>query len=230
MIKKQREDIQAGHNINHFLKNKRPRSDQIFDIIKIKNKKKWTKEEDNHLIKLAERFKEKHWKEISNHFANKNPLQCFSRYKRIRPGIIKGSWSKEEDEKILNLVDIYGKSWSKISKVLVSRNGKQIRDRFINVLDPQIKKGRFTEEEDSNLIRLYMFYGSKWASISKFFPNRTADMIKNRFHSSIKKLFFRNNSSYKNLEFNDKVKFNFNIIREFIQLIKNWIILNLIPL
>lgn len=168
-------------------------SNQIFQILKIKNKKKWTKEEDLLLIKLAEKHKEKHWKEISRNFQNKNALQCFSRYKRIRPGIVKGSWKKEEDEKILKLVQIYGKSWSKISKILVTKNGKQIRDRFINVLDPDIKKGKFTEEEDKLLIRLYLYYGPKWATISKHYNNRTADMIKNRFHSSIKKLFFMDN-------------------------------------
>jgi len=186
-----------------MLKAKRNQANQIFQIIKIKNKKKWTKEEDSLLIKLAEKYKEKHWKEISRNFVNKNSLQCFSRYKRIRPGIIKGSWSKDEDDKILHLVQIYGKSWSKISKVLSSRNGKQIRDRFINVLDPEIKKGKFTEEEDKSLIRLYIYYGPKWATISKHFTNRTADMIKNRFHSSIKKIFFhgepRNSKVLKNL-------------------------------
>jgi hypothetical protein len=159
----------------------------IFSIRKVKNQKKWTREEDEMLICLAEKYNEKHWKEISKTFAKKNSLQCFSRYKRIRPGIIKGSWKKEEDQAIVDLVDKYGRSWSKISKMLGTRNGKQIRDRFINVLDPEIKKGKFTDEEDKKLILLYSQYGPRWASISKYYPNRTADMIKNRFHSSIKK-------------------------------------------
>jgi hypothetical protein len=181
---------QSRKNSQYLLFNHSYDSSKIFSIVKIKNKKKWTKDEDQLLIDLADRFKEKHWKDISSSFSNKNALQCFSRYKRIRPGIIKGSWSKEEDEKILKLVSIYGKCWSKISKVLVSRNGKQIRDRFINVLDPEIKKGKFTEEEDRHLIKLYLYYGPKWATISKHFHNRTADMIKNRFHSSIKKILY----------------------------------------
>lgn len=159
----------------------------IFNIKKIKNQKKWTREEDELLIILAEKYNEKHWKEISKRFQKKNSLQCFSRYKRIRPGIIKGSWKKEEDFKILDLVNKYGKSWSKISKLLSTRNGKQIRDRFINVLDPEIRKGKFTEEEDRKLITLFQQNGPKWATIAKYYPNRTADMIKNRFHSSIKK-------------------------------------------
>jgi hypothetical protein len=200
------QEIDNLHNNSHMFKNMR--SSLIFQIIKIKNKKKWTCDEDKMLIRLAEAHREKHWKDISKHFTNKNALQCFSRYKRIRPGIIKGAWSREEDDKIMRLVKIYGKSWSKISKVLVSRNGKQIRDRFINVLDPEIKKGKFTEEEDNTLINLYMHYGPKWATISKHFENRTADMIKNRFHSSIKKMFFTSNSlGRRSSTFLEKVKF-----------------------
>jgi len=168
-------------------KARRQHLNRIFSIRKVKNQKKWTRDEDELLISLAEKYNEKHWKEISKMFVNKNSLQCFSRYKRIRPGIIKGSWKKEEDQDILRLVHKYGKAWSKISKMLNTRNGKQIRDRFINVLDPEIMKGKFTEEEDQKLVDLFKKFGPKWATISKFYPNRTADMIKNRFHSSIKK-------------------------------------------
>lgn len=166
-------------------------NDLIFSIMKVKNRKKWSDEDDTKLIKLAKRFNEKHWKEISHNFSNKNSLQCFSRYKRIRPGIIKGSWSREEDEQIIQLVRTFGKSWSKISKFLLTRNGKQIRDRYINVLDPEVKKGKFTEEEDRQLIELYYRYGPRWSYISGYFPDRTADMIKNRFHSSIKRSLVR---------------------------------------
>jgi len=51
----------------------------------------------------------------------------------------------------------------------------------------KLKKGRFTEDEDEKLIELYGQLGSKWSTIAYYFPRRTADMIKNRFHSSIKK-------------------------------------------
>jgi hypothetical protein len=184
----------------------------IFSIIKIKNRKKWSDNDDSKLIGLARKFNEKHWREISDNFANKNPLQCFSRYKRIKPGIIKGSWTKEEDDQIVQLVKVYGKSWSKISKILISRNGKQIRDRYINVLDPFIKKGKFSEDEDQKLIELYYKYGPKWSTISKFFPNRTADMIKNRFHSSIKRTINKNTNNNDNSSTNSPKNVKFIIL------------------
>ena len=162
---------------------------KIFNIKKVINQKKWTKEEDEELIKLVKTHNGKKWKEIASNFHNKSPLQCFSRYKRIRPEIYKGSWKKEEDKLILSLIEKYGTSWSKISKIIKTRNGKQIRDRYINVLSPNLNKQKFTPEEDYLLLKLYSQYGPKCATIHTFFKNRTTDMIKNRFHSSLKKKY-----------------------------------------
>ena len=128
---------------------------KIFVLSKIHRSNKWKKEEDNLLIELATKFNERSWKQISLHFNNKNPAQCRARYKRIRPGIIKGAWSKEEDDTILSLVDLYGKNWSLIAKKVPTRNGKQIRDRFLNYLDPEINRNKFTVEEDEMIIKLY---------------------------------------------------------------------------
>lgn len=181
------EEFSIYNSINSNYSSNCKQIEQIFRITKIKNKKKWSCEDDSKLIKLANNYNEKHWKEISFNFENKNSLQCFARYRRIKPGIIKGNWSQEEDNKICSLVEIIGKSWSKISKIIGTRNGKQIRDRYINVLDPSMKKGKFSELEDRLLIELYFKIGPKWAEIAKHFMYRTADMIKNRFHSSIKR-------------------------------------------
>ena len=79
------------------------RKNKIFSIKKVINQKKWSNEEDEQLIKIVQENNEKNWKKISTYFQNKNPLQCFSRYKRIKPGIRRGFWRKEEDELILLL-------------------------------------------------------------------------------------------------------------------------------
>ena len=165
---------------------------KIFIIKKVINQKKWTQEEDNQLLNLVKENNGKNWKEISTHFHNKNPLQCFSRYKRIRPELNKGSWKKEEDSLILNLINTYGNSWSKISKIIKTRNGKQIRDRYNNVLNPNINKNKFTVEEDNLILSLYEKFGTKWSKFISYFKNRTSDMIKNRFHTTLKKKYDNN--------------------------------------
>ena len=126
---------------------------KIFIIRKVKKQNKWTKEEDEKLIKLAQNFNERKWNEISKSFPEKNSLQCFSRYKRIKPGVNKGPWKTEEDNKILKLIEKFGKRWSKISNIIKTRNGKQIRDRYLNILAPNLNKKKFTIQEDIKLIK-----------------------------------------------------------------------------
>jgi len=70
---------------------------------------------------------------------------------------------------------------------MTTRNGKQIRDRFLNYLDTNINKTKFNEEDDKKIIESYKLNGSKWSVIAKGFPGRTGDMIKNRFYSCLKK-------------------------------------------
>jgi hypothetical protein len=161
--------------------------EKLFIITKIKKHKNWTSEEDRLLLQVANNFQQKSWTQVAGFFKDKNPAQCRARYKRIRPGIIKGPWTKEEDKQILELVKQNGRNWALISKMMTTRNGKQIRDRFLNYLDPEINKIKFKKEEDDKIIDLYKEHGSKWSVIAKSFPGRTGDMIKNRFYSCLKR-------------------------------------------
>jgi len=140
---------------------------------------KWTKEEDNLLLRLTSSHDKKFdWKSISLYFENRTPPQCSSRYKRIHPGLNKGNWTKEEDYELMNLIKINGKNWSKISKIMTKRNCKQIRDRYLNSLDENIKKGKFTPEEDKQILELYKIHRNSWKTIASYFSSRTGDMIK----------------------------------------------------
>lgn len=96
-------------------------------------------------------------------------------------------WSPEEDETILRLIKKYGKNWKLISEMLGSKNGKQIRERYINKLDPRIKREDWSEEEDQKILELYSKLGSKWSEISKTLPGRPENKVKNRFYSFIQK-------------------------------------------
>jgi len=44
--------------------------------------------------------------------------------------------------------------------------------RWHNNLDPAIKKGAWTEEEESILAHYYQIYGSKWSEIARVLPGR----------------------------------------------------------
>jgi hypothetical protein len=159
---------------------------QIFQIRKTKKHGAiWTDEEDNILIALVLSQQRRSWQKIAETLANKTPYDCYLRFRSINPNLRKGAWDPTEDAKVLDAVKIYGKRWNKIAKVFTNRNAKQIRDRYINYLDPDIVKGKFTVDEDLLILDLHSKYGNRWSFIRKFIPHRSSDMIKNRYNSSI---------------------------------------------
>lgn len=175
------------------------RSKKIFIIKKMRKIKFWLPDEDKMLLDLTANFGAKNWLEISKRFNNKSPVQCSARYLKIKPGIKKGHWSPQEDTLIAEYVNKYGFKWSHISKIMSNRNGKQIRDRYLNYLDQTIKREKFSVEEDNKLKELYIKYGSKWTKISMLIERRTPEMIKNRFYSFLKSRIhiYEKNYSYR---------------------------------
>jgi hypothetical protein len=166
---------------------RKPTHKDIFYITKIQKPKIWTKEEDDRLIRAARKFGFRNWNAISKLIPGRSSIQCTARYKRIKPGIVKGCWTPQEDENLLNLIEKFGRNWSLISKHMPSRNGKQIRDRYLNSLAPEVLKQKFTPEEDQQILDFYNKFGSSWSHIAKMMPGRTSDTIKNRFYSTLRK-------------------------------------------
>lgn len=157
----------------------------IFLVRKLKLKP-WSQEEDKLLLELNGNISKRNkWKYLST-VLNRRSDDCKKRLRQINPLVKKGHWQKAEDDTLINLIQIHGKNWSLISKFLKNRSGKQIRQRFLNCLDPSINKQKFSLQEDLKIIELYKTYKSDWKKYLEFFPGRTADIIKCRYYSSLR--------------------------------------------
>ncbi|KAI3990229.1 hypothetical protein MKX01_029207 [Papaver californicum] len=101
----------------------------------------------------------------------------------------KGLWSPEEDEKLLKHITKYGHGcWSSVPKQAgLQRCGKSCRLRWINYLRPDLKRGTFSQQEETLIIELHSVLGNRWSQIAAQLPGRTDNEIKNLWNSCIKK-------------------------------------------
>ncbi|XP_047325222.1 transcription factor MYB53-like [Impatiens glandulifera] len=110
-------------------------------------------------------------------------------YDIIESGLKKGPWTPEEDQKLLNHINQHGYgSWTTLPKLAgLNRCGKSCRLRWTNYLRPDIKRGKFSQDEEQTILNLHSFLGNKWSAIATHLPGRTDNEIKNFWNTHLKK-------------------------------------------
>lgn len=149
----------------------------------------WTPLEDQKLAQIMKENPSPPWCSLVALFPGKTAQQIAGRWgKVLNPHLVKGSWTREEDEMIIRFVKQNGpKNWVKLAGMLPGRIGKQCRERWTNHLSPNVAKVHWTEEEDQKLINLHKQFGNQWTMIASFFEGRTDNCVKNRWNSSLKR-------------------------------------------
>lgn len=101
----------------------------------------------------------------------------------------KKQWSADEDEIVRDAVTssrtLNFNAWTSLVPILPGRKGKQIRDRWVNHLNPMLLHTPFDEEDDLRLWNAVAKFGTSWKEISirQFYSKRSENTIKNRWHS-----------------------------------------------
>ncbi|XP_036368650.1 uncharacterized protein LOC115223855 isoform X2 [Octopus sinensis] len=150
------------------------------------NKKPWTKEETMRLRKLVELHGRHQWQRIAKELkTNRTPMHCLQHYRRELDSFTKRGWTEEEDKILKEVVDScrIGSRipWNQVSFYMEGRSSTACIARW-TALDPSIKHGRWTQEEDSLLVAAVQIMGtSKWPHVRSLVPNRTANQCRERW-------------------------------------------------
>jgi hypothetical protein len=148
-----------------------------------KEMRRWTAEQDDALRAAVAVHRGQNWKAIAQMVEGRDHVQCLQRWKKVlQPGLVKGMWSKEEDELLLKLMSTSQlKNWAGVAALVPGRTAKQCRERWSLSLDPSINRGPWTQEEDELLIKLHDKLGNCWAQIKGHLVSRTENAVKTRF-------------------------------------------------
>ena len=139
---------------------------------------RWTDEELDKLRELIEQFGNK-WSNFSMDL-DRSPESLRYQAKTKLTKFRKGPWTKEEDEKLRQLVEKHGKRFNLISKELETRTFYQCQQRWCRSLDPSLRKGPWTEEEDEKLQNAVKLHGKRWLLVMGMIPGRSSDQCRLR--------------------------------------------------
>ena len=179
---KSRSADQCHNRYNSFIKLKLPR-------------RVWTAEEDRTLIAAHNRLGDM-WPEIAKELPGRTNEAVRQRWiKALKKKSLKadvtirtGPWPQKEDDHLVELVGRFGtRNWTVIAKHMKCRTGYQCRHRWNRCLDPDIKYGTFTAEEDRIIINAHNRLGDEWAEIAKELPRRTNEAIRQRWKCTLKR-------------------------------------------
>ncbi|CAD8125839.1 unnamed protein product [Paramecium sonneborni] len=173
-------------------------------------KKNWTLEEKKVLIWIVGKLSQaqdldirdlpdEFWNDVSEMIYRRDPVQCKQKWSQLQKTDLQSKpFTQDEDQLLLNIINKYqegeqGQKWSLIANELNLqsknyRSSKQCRERWLNHLNPKIKKDPWNDDEDFKLLTYIQNYGRKWADISKLFNGtRSENNVKNRFNSLVKR-------------------------------------------
>ncbi|KAM5570451.1 myb-like protein L [Rosa sericea] len=147
-------------------------------------KREWTKDEDAKLASAVEAFGEGNWQSVASALNGRTGTQCSNRWKKsLHPTRTRaGKWTPEEDKRLIVAQMLFGsKNWNKTAQFVPGRTQAQCRDRYVNSLEPSLRCGEWTEEEDSRLIAAIEEYGHCWSKVAACVPHRTDNMCWRRW-------------------------------------------------
>ncbi|KAI0742142.1 hypothetical protein BC629DRAFT_1563992 [Irpex lacteus] len=146
------------------------------------NHTEWTKEESARAVKLVGSAKEGEvdWVEIAAKLGtNRTPVDCMRHAVQRKAHV----WTPEADNRLLEAVRIYGReNWQQVARqVSEDATSSQCQSRYVRSLDPNIKRGEWTKEEDDLLKDAVSVFGRSWMDVCVWIPGRNNEQCRERW-------------------------------------------------
>ena len=138
------------------------------------NRGPWGADEDAKLKSLAVKHQQCDWQQIAQELGTKRTAAaCLSRFQSTVDSREK-KWTESEDRKLAKLVKKYPVGdWQGIASEMPGRDRTQVVYRWTKVLNPELKRGRWSQAEDDELRKWVGIIGMKWSEIQKHMVGRT---------------------------------------------------------
>ncbi|CEG38108.1 myb-like dna-binding [Plasmopara halstedii] len=141
----------------------------------------WTPEEDEKLKKLVHQLGSCNWSEIALAFPSRNRKRCRERFENhLKPSVLaSGTWSKEDDLKVLQLLRTLGPKWAEIARKMICRSAESVKNRCLllarkAVYNKKAPLQRWSATEKEKLRSLVATHGAQnWLFIASQLPGRT---------------------------------------------------------
>ncbi|XP_063753065.1 snRNA-activating protein complex subunit 4 isoform X3 [Eleginops maclovinus] len=181
------------------------------------SKAPWSKDEVQQLREVSRRHEERHWESIAAELGvrrcptclslpvclsdclylsvfqtGRTAFLCLQTFQRfVSVSFKRGGWTPTEDAQLRELVDKMRIGnfipYTQMSYFMEGRDPTQLNYRWNQVLDPSLKKGFWTKEEDKLLLDAVSRHGEKdWWKIRLEVPGRTDSSCRDRYHDCLK--------------------------------------------
>jgi len=92
-------------------------------------------------------------------------------------------WTDAEDDALCRGVQLFGeKNWRNISEFVGTKTNLQCRQRYLKVIAPGIKKGKWSLEEDELLNHVVKLGFKNWREVADKIPGRTSKQCRERWN------------------------------------------------
>uniref|UniRef100_A0A8H8CLM0 Uncharacterized protein n=1 Tax=Psilocybe cubensis TaxID=181762 RepID=A0A8H8CLM0_PSICU len=148
------------------------------------NHAEWTSAEVGNLNAIVSEYvklkKPLDWVKVAETLGtNRTPIDC------MRHGLPphRHNWTPEADQKLIKAVQTCGiDNWQLVARnVSEYATAGQCQGRWQKTLNPALRRGAWTEEEDELLRKAVAGYGKSWAQVSTAIPGRTNDQCRERW-------------------------------------------------